>query len=791
MTALKIHSQRKALQLAAVACAAFVAVFALLLKLHVGGELGRLVLSDVVLLIPLALAGAGCFWAARRVRGRTRLAWLLVGTGWTGYAIGGCIWAFYEIVLHTEVPFPSWADPFYLSVFPFAIVGLLVFPGAPSNVTSRLRSIFDGLIVAGSLLFIAWTLVLSDVIETSEGSLLSQALGLAYPIGDLVLLTLALVAAVRVRHGRRQPFALLALGLLVFTLTDYGFAYLSSQQLYASGSLIDAGWAATGLLVMLAGLAQDREDGAEVSERTGRWLWVRTVLPYVVLLPAMTLGVVRALSGNDPDAFGWALGVALLAMLVLRQFLMLAENVLLTQELRTTVDDLRTAESDMRHQAFHDALTGLANRALFKDRISHAVVVAQRQAWEIAVLFLDLDDFKLINDSLGHEAGDDLLVAVAARLQSCLRGADTAARMGGDEFAALLEDGGKLEALRVAQRISTALDQPFQLAGREVMARASVGIAVPDASFPTNVEELLRHADLAMYSSKAAGKGRASLYQEAMGLDLGERLGLKTDLTRALLGDEFAVYFQPVVDLTTGRVTSLEALARWHHPQRGLLPAEEFIGLAGESGLIVPLGQKMVSLTCSAIRSWYRQNPRQALPPVSVNLSGRQLGDPNIADDISAALLEYELEPAALILEITENTLTSDTAAVVARLHALRALGVRLAIDNFGTGQSSLASLDQFPVDILKLDRTFVASMTETVDGDRRGLAAAVLRLGAMLGLQTIACGVEQPWQLQRLQQLGCTAAQGYQLSHPRPAAEMNQLLRVYEVGNPAVSRHR
>lgn len=773
----EMSTPRTSFRRVAAASVCYVVVFAVLARLHLGGQRGSVVLSDVSLTLAPALGAAGCFWGARRVGGRTRLAWLLVGIGSAGYSIGAAIWAYYEIVLHTDVPFPAWSDPFYLSLYPFVFAGLLMFPSAPATVASRLRSTFDGLLAAGAVLYLSWTLLLGAVVHASSGGPFLEALGLAYPIGDVILCVLVVIVAARISPEHRTPFALLAVGLVCYAVVDSCFAYLTLQARYVSGNPIDVGWAAAGLLVMLAGISQARDD-AQVQERRTQPLWMRTVLPYLVLLPTLALGAAQALTDHHPDPFGWAIIATLIGLLVLRQFLTLAENVSLTGELRRTLGDLRAAESDMRHQAFHDALTGLANRALFRNRITHAVAVAQRKPWEIAVLFLDLDDFKTINDTLGHAAGDELLVEVGSRLRSCIRDADTAARMGGDEFAVLLEDGGQVEALRVAQRMSVALDRPFELSGREVVVRASVGIATPADSLHADAEELLRHADLAMYSSKYGGKGRAAVYEGAMGRQVAERLSLKADLTSALLNDEFTVYLQPVVELTTGRVTSVEALARWRHPRRGLLAAQEFIGLAEESGLIVPLGNQILNQACAVIRDWHRQHPGDAVPLVSVNLSGRQLADPGIVDDISVALLEHELQPSALILEITENTLTVDTDTVVARLHALKALGVGLAIDNFGTGQSSLANLDLFPVDILKMDRNFVAAMTEADQGDRRGLAAAVLRLGAMLDLQTVAAGVEQPWQLQQLRELGCPAAQGYLLGAPQPATAFSRLLR-------------
>jgi len=427
--------------------------------------------------------------------------------------------------------------------------------------------------------------------------------------------------------------------------------------------------------------------------------------------------------------------------------------------------------NQMVHQALHDALTGLPNRALFGDRLGHAVQRAERAGTEVAVLFLDLDRFKTVNDSLGHAAGDELLCAVAERIGVCMRSADTAARLGGDEFAVLLEDlTSSSEAVRVAQRIIDALREPIVVAGREVFASASVGVATGDR----DADDLLRQADVAMYRAKAEGKGRFALYEDGMQAAVLERLELEADLQRAMERQELVLFYQPIMALNSGAMAGVEALIRWRHPERGMVTPMAFIPLAEETGLIVELGRFVLLEACRQAAAWRAAGAPASLT-MNVNLSGRQLEDPQLLDDVAAALRETGVEPGTLVLEITETVLMGDTEATIERLRALRALGVRLAVDDFGTGYSSLRYLNRFPVDVLKMAKPFVDGLG--AGEEHSALARAIVDLGANLGLQIVAEGIERPEQLKKLQELGCAFGQGYHFGMPMAADGVRPLV--------------
>jgi diguanylate cyclase (GGDEF)-like protein/PAS domain S-box-containing protein len=431
-------------------------------------------------------------------------------------------------------------------------------------------------------------------------------------------------------------------------------------------------------------------------------------------------------------------------------------------------------EAELRHQAFHDSLTSLANRALFTDRVDHAIQGWARDASTTAVLLLDLDEFKTVNDSLGHTAGDALLVAVAARLQSVLRAGDTAARLGGDEFAILLEHlGGTEEVGDLAQRVIDALATPFCLSGKEVFIHASVGIAMSGAG-GSSADELLRNADAAMYRAKSQGKGCFQLFEPSMYSAAMARLELESDLRQAIAKGEFVLHYQPVASLTTGEVVALEALVRWQHPHRGLIPPAEFIPLAEENGLIIDIGRWVLQEACRHARLWQETHQELRLT-IAVNLSARQLADPQLVQDVTRVLTETGLGPSSLTLEITESILIQDADAAIARLRQLKSTGVRLAIDDFGTGYSSLSSLQSLPVDTLKIDKAFIDGIT--TGSEAAGLVQAILRLARTFHLVTIAEGVEQPEQLQRLQELGCQQIQGFCFSRPIPNDDVDEFL--------------
>jgi diguanylate cyclase (GGDEF)-like protein/PAS domain S-box-containing protein len=435
------------------------------------------------------------------------------------------------------------------------------------------------------------------------------------------------------------------------------------------------------------------------------------------------------------------------------------------------VTERRRLEDQLAHQAFHDSLTGLANRALFADRVQHALGRGIRREYPFAVLFIDLDDFKTVNDSLGHAAGDELLVAVARRIESCLRPEDTCARLGGDEFAVLIETISEPgSAVAVAQRILGAMAEPLTILGSELAVRGSVGITLGSGEQTTT--DIMRSADLAMYRAKTEGKGRYSLYEPSMREGVQKRLELKTDLQRAVVAEEFDVYYQPVVELGSGAIAGVEALLQWRHPERGLVPADEFSSLAEETGLVIPMGRLVLRKACAQVAYW--RSLGHASLGASVDISASQLLSRHLGSEITAALGESSLDPAALSLEISESVLLGGNVAS-RRLEELKALGVRIAIDDFGTGFSSLDLLRSFRVDTIKIARVFAEDTGSSVEKGR--LVAAILRLCATLGLETVAEGIDSQAQRDRLRALGCRCGQGNLFSHPVPVHELDSVL--------------
>ena len=423
------------------------------------------------------------------------------------------------------------------------------------------------------------------------------------------------------------------------------------------------------------------------------------------------------------------------------------------------VSERKVLEEQLRKLAFHDPLTLLANRSLFWNRVEHALALAQRTQQQVAVMFLDLDNFKIVNDSLGHDAGDRLLQAAAQRLVKSTRPSDTVARLGGDEFAILLEgirDEGDVE--RIARPITESFNRPLLVDGRETETTASIGVACSRPG--DDAEQLLRNADIAMYHAKAAGKARFVLFQPHMQEQLHDRLRLEQDIDLALARREFFVEFQPVVDLTSRELLGVEALTRWRHPDRGLVMPGDFIPAAEESGRIVELGRQVLVDACSQVRHWSQALSHGRGLRVAINISGRHLQQGDLIADVRHALEVSGLDPGNLVIELTESTIMQNTEANLDRFRELKALGVRLAIDDFGVGYSSLSYLHRFPIDILKIDRAFVSRLTEQDGGPE--LARAVVMLGTTLGLETVAEGIENEEQVRSLLDLGCVAGQGF-----------------------------
>ena len=430
-------------------------------------------------------------------------------------------------------------------------------------------------------------------------------------------------------------------------------------------------------------------------------------------------------------------------------------------------------EEQLTHQAFHDVLTGLANRALLLDRLTHALNGKRRSGEQVCVLFIDLDDFKTVNDSLGHGPGDELLALIGSRLRTAVRPQDTCARLGGDEFAVLLEDVRSPRAANLAaERIQDALSQPATIAEIEIPVRASIGIALDDST--QTPEGMLRNADTAMYRAKAAGKGGIEIFDPDMHSAVRERLRMKTELQHAVSESEFKLQYQPIVVIATGEISGFEALVRWDNPRRGLVHPVEFVPIAEDTGLIVPIGRWVLQEACAQLARWQATTKRPLR--MNVNLSVKQLRHPGLVIEVADAIATAGIDPTDLTLEITETLLVNDAEAIILHLQRLKELGVKIAIDDFGTGYSSLEYINRFPADSIKIDKSFIDNLGSGGAEDR--LMAVILRLGTALDLTTVAEGVEEPAQLERLRELGCDFAQGYHLGRPLDARAVDELLQ-------------
>jgi len=890
-----------------------VLLFGISLGLNIGGALTTNYVDNLGQLVAPLFAAAACLWAALRTT-TTRRAWAFLGVSSFSWAMGQVAWCWYDLLHRVVPPFPSLADAGYLGAVPLAAVGLLSFPSTFHRVASRLGGILDGVLVAGSLLFVSWSTVLGPIYRAHHLGMLRELLSMAYPAGDVVLISLVVVLGTHMQRSSRAGLGLVMIGIVCFSIADSSFAYLTEVSNYGIGSVLDTGWVAGYLLIGLGavravtdrtGHALDIYPEATESERV---TMTSVLVPYALVALAGVVATVRLVQGRPLGAFLTLEGLVLIAVLSVTQIVTLIENVALNRRLHAKVEsgtnelrvrearfsalvehssdpitivtedatvlyrspsiarllgwdlsgpadgdflqtlhpddshhwrtavqsllahpadevtaewrllhadgtwrtfqsvitnlvdepavgglvlnsrdvtDQRALEDQLRYQAFHDPLTGLANRPLFAEHLDRAVRRRARNGSSLDVMFIDLDNFKAVNDLLGRRQGDELLRQVAARLRDTVRDADVIARMGGDVFAVLFEGPPEgTDPHAAAGRLLERFTDPFDLGAESVVVTVSVGVANTTHEAETD-EELLRNASLAVNAAKAQGRRSYAVYTPALHGAILQTMRIESELKRALDRDEFVLHYQPIVDLASGQAAGVEALVRWNHPERGLVGPNEFIPVAESSGLIVPIGEWVLREACAAVSSWRLRSGRDPLR-LSVNVSPRQFSDHRFLSVVHSALAESYFDASRLTLEVTESLFVDDVMGRMELLRALRGAGVQIAIDDFGTGYSSLRALRDMPVDILKVDKSFVDHLVSSPASAR--LVWMILQLAEDLGMRTVAEGAEEVQQVEILQTMGCRLIQGYYFSKPLPARALQQLIRNDFVVPPSVA---
>jgi diguanylate cyclase (GGDEF)-like protein/PAS domain S-box-containing protein len=836
------------------------------------------------------VAAVACMTAATLYSGRTRFAWVLLGTAALAWATGEGYWSYFDVVQGQQLPFPSLADAGHLALVPLAVAGIAVFPGR-QRTASRLAFLLDGAILAGALVLISWATVLGNVVHAGADIGPSALTGLAYPLSDIVLAVMALLLVGRTTGLARLPLLLVMAGVFANLLTDSASAYLTTVTTHGPEQILGTGWVAGFLLIALGAVRSSLVAGSasRAEERPpGRWT---VVVPYIPVAVAAVIAVLKNVNGPPEALLLWDLMVVV-ALVIVRQFIVILDNQTLSQKVALQTAALRDSEEHFRslvqnsgdvvvladadgvvrfvstsidrffaytstelvgqpfsgllhpddQPAFagglkkaltasalpvavdcrfrhklgswthcdvtitnllhrsssqalvlnirdvtdrkemedrlaylgaHDPVTNLPNRMAFRRLIDEAL---ERSApgRAIAVLAIDIDDFKLVNDALGHHAGDDVLGMVGGRLGKIVSAGDVVARVGADEFGILmktvLNDG---QPSHLAERIFQHFRAPFKVEEREMVMRLSIGIAAQGALEDT-AENLMRNADLALNAAKTRGKGRYERYEPKQHAAVSDRMELESELAHALERRQFVLHYQPTVRLGDGTIIGFEALVRWDHPRRGLLSPGDFLGLAEETGMSSALQRWVLGQACADGKHWQISFPVEPALQVSVNISQHGLVDADLVADVTNACTAAAFPPERLILELTEGA-TLEGRTTVSRLLELHERGVSVALDDFGAHAAPLSSLRDLPVDIVKLDHSFVARMT-TSPTDAT-VARAVIDLGNKLGMITIADGIERADQLAALREMGCLAGQGYYLSRPLPAAGIDRLL--------------
>ncbi|MGZ3643851.1 MAG: putative bifunctional diguanylate cyclase/phosphodiesterase [Ktedonobacteraceae bacterium] len=732
-----------------------------------------------------------------QARGRSSQRWLdwwmptgsvvplLLACSILSYIIGQTIWTLNENVLHVAVLFPSWADAGYLVAYPLALLAILFLPRERRSPTSRARIAFDAVIAMIGIVTFSWYFVLGPTIMHIDGNMFGRLVGALYPLCTLVLIFCLILLIVRNNQRAMRPATyLLFMAFVVLTIINTIYNFQQLHNSYLTGSLLDLGWPLGFLLLGLAArgiyllpqpqASEQAKENKRTAEQNTPW---QILIPYAWV---PTLGILLLFVWRHEDNSTLVMGVIAGAAVLLS--LILARQIVAVRELHSLYvnnDALATANKLLEIQATHDALTGLPNRSFLQKRLEEEAQKAHENNIPAALLLLDLDRFKEVNDTLGHTVGDMLLQKFGQRLQSYLHPNDLIARLGGDEFAIVLPETDADGAVRTARTLIGALDMPILVDGHAFSIGGSIGIALtPEQGF--DVTTLLRCADVAMYVAKRSQSGHAE-YSPKIDQHSPYKLALMNELRQAIADNRLLIHYQPKVSFSLGRIVGVEALVRWPHPVHGLIPPEDFIPLAERTGLIGPLTRWVLERAVRQCRDWEQDGLHMN---VAVNLSTHTLYDPKLLSIVTNLLHLYGVSPSQLTLEITESMLMEEPERAQVVLAELRSLGVSIAIDDFGTGYSSLAYLKRLRIDEVKIDKAFVRGLGIDADPADAAIVQAVVAMARPLQCEVVAEGVESEEAWRFLQELGCDLAQGYYCSRPLPAEELEHWARTTHWGH-------
>jgi diguanylate cyclase (GGDEF)-like protein len=781
-------------------------LFALVIK----NEALKVAYFDIAPVVINVLATVLLFWAAKRTRTtshRLSLAWLLFAIAQLLYTLGDITWMVLELILKTA-PYPSIADLFYMLNYPFFLVATFFLSNERSSPIKYLERSLDMLITLVAALLAIWYFLLRPLsLMAATASPLQSFLTIAYPAGDIVLF-IALIWLFN--HDPKRfstiPVLFLFSGAFVTIIFDTIYSYQSYLGTYKGGSIIDIGWILSYLLIGLAAFHQAMFTGHEetmgrqqklLQKFQGLLNFSIPYFPYFWMVIAYLLLFIDSRISRTEISSTLYFGVGLIIVLViLRQFIALYENSVLNRKLRLALDKVRSqtrvleitnkeleveienrikVEEQLSYDALHDSLTNLPNRAMFVEKLRQ-IIIETKVSPEInySVLYMDIDQFKVINDSLGHHMGDELLKIMSARLKNCLRSTDAVARLGGDEFVFLIENIPSENAVDIIiNRIKSELSSVIMLDGHPIFITTSIGVVWTLRGYDTP-ENVLRDADLAMYHAKHLGKDRFEVFHEGLRLQAISRLEIEENLRKAIKHQELELYYQPILELDNNQIVGFEALIRWNHPTFGIVYPAEFLPVAEETGLSKSIGQWCITEACRQIKNWQDEWPDTRHCYISINVSVKQFTGEDFIARVKSVLRETGVNPADIRLEITENTLIEYTEEVLKKFTELRDLGIKVSIDDFGTGYSSLSYLKDLPAASLKIDQSFIREIG--INKSSMDLIKTMLSIGNDMGLEVIAEGIESPHQLQELINLSCKYGQGFLLALPMRVEEMEEV---------------